>query len=461
MAIDFCGDTCAIQIAASSVIDNVFAGGGTFTGWVHARTSGPTTLGRFMDKSANDFTEDGWSVFYDDSAVPNAFIFVQDFTTGTGRWRTPDETMVLNTWQHIAVTYNRDSDANVPLLYIDGVSQFVSEFTAASGTAEDDSGEILTIGAHSPSDMDHPFDGYMEDLRLYDRILDPAEIEIIANGNGVDGIIDGLLGRWPMVDTPVGVSGQDFNVPNDLVNEDDFSTIVVPMNNILDDDLMFLFLASGGTTPTPEVITTPSGWTLINSGNTDLNASGQSTPSMWVFRKVADGESASVTVTGDQSCTKIATIVGLRGIAAVVEDVVSTINLGSGTAPVAPSVTAGGNVTVFRFCVADDNDVEDTNATAHPAGLNARRALGITGFGSNGVSFILSTELLASGSTGTRTFALGATEEWGCLTITILGGQGATNAYLKDYSNNDLGSTFIGGTPVTAVRPDLKGRRSL
>jgi hypothetical protein len=69
-------------------------------------------------------------IYYDN--VSGAKIEVQrGWSTQAGFWRA---TMPTASWHHVCVTYDGSSTANVPVIYVDGVSQTVTTATAPSGT---------------------------------------------------------------------------------------------------------------------------------------------------------------------------------------------------------------------------------------------------------------------------------------------------------------------------------------
>ena len=79
-------------------------------------------------------------------------------------------------------------------LYVDGVAIATETATAGSGALDDDSSYDLLIGNRSDSARD--FDGYIGDLRIYDRALSAAEIKAIYMYDGHDGIVHSLISRW-------------------------------------------------------------------------------------------------------------------------------------------------------------------------------------------------------------------------------------------------------------------------
>lgn len=455
MGLEFDGAVDAVNLGSPAALDNIWDGGATVCGWIFVRSFGEGDAGRLLDKSSDGGASDGWRINPNDSAFTAALEFIRDFSTTRGRWHSGDNTITLNQWIHVLLTYDSGATANDPDIYLGGVLATVVEVDTPVGAATDDSGELLTMGNLAIDDTVRGFDGFIADTRIYNRILSATEAAVIANGHGIDGIVNGLVARWPCSDS-IDVSGQDFlsEAGQDTVGSSASLTLNVPGHE--DGDTLIMVLASGGDAGgTPENITTPAGWTHINVGQTDLPATA-STASVWVYRRTASSEPATYVVSGNQTTTKVGTIMSFKGIATS-EDVSSPINTGTSTSPVAPSVVAGDNAMALRICCVDDGAITPDDASNFPAGINSRRAIEDTGVG-NGVGLLVATELVDSGATGTRTFTI-TSDEWGCLTITFLGGQGATTAYLRDVSDNALPSNFQGTAVFREEQPPIKRRR--
>ena len=78
---------------------------------------------------------------------------------------------------HVAVTMDRSSVNNNPKIYIDGVSQIVTEYNAPSGTFNTDSSDLWAIGDIVTDTNFKSFDGMLYSLLVYDRILSDEEIQ--------------------------------------------------------------------------------------------------------------------------------------------------------------------------------------------------------------------------------------------------------------------------------------------
>ncbi len=85
---------------------------------------------------------------------------------GTRKFET-DQNLQTDTWYHIAATFHNDNDE--VRLYLDG---------SPAGTWSTSAEPLLnTEGLHiGTSQFDEDWDGKLDDLRIYDRVLSPDEI---------------------------------------------------------------------------------------------------------------------------------------------------------------------------------------------------------------------------------------------------------------------------------------------
>lgn len=178
-ALDFDGSDDVVTVHSNDKISNIFKEGGTIASWIYLEDWGEGNLGRIVDKSNSTNAANGFSFLVSDSG--DELRFSRGFSTSRGRWDAPDSSLSLNTWHHVAVTYDENSSSNDPRLFIDGVSVTVTESTSPSGTATTDTSLALNIGNYS--DGSRTFDGLIDDVRLYDRILQDHEIAALAAGH--------------------------------------------------------------------------------------------------------------------------------------------------------------------------------------------------------------------------------------------------------------------------------------
>ena len=88
--------------------------------------------------------------------------------------------MPYNQWSHVCVSYDESSPSNDPVLYINGVASIVVEDTAPTGSADSLSSQPQAIGVltDNSSFIDY-FDGVIDEVRLYNRILSASEVKAL------------------------------------------------------------------------------------------------------------------------------------------------------------------------------------------------------------------------------------------------------------------------------------------
>jgi hypothetical protein len=106
----------------------------------------------------------------------------------------------LGDWHHVAMTYDGSGTAA-------GVRVFVNGALAATDVAVDALGTSIATGA--PLRVGHkaggrPYNGQIDDLRVYERVLTPAEVETLAVHEPARAIVSGVRGkRSPAEETEV------------------------------------------------------------------------------------------------------------------------------------------------------------------------------------------------------------------------------------------------------------------
>jgi hypothetical protein len=179
---EFDGSLDIATVTADATINNIFDGGGTAAVWVNVQSDGGADTGRILDKRASS---GGWFVLTLGEVSGECKIrFSMDFTTTDMRVDTTALEITLNTWHHIAVTYDSSSDTTDPIMYIDGtaltIGSGLTEVLNSSGTAVSDASKNLVFA--NVAARNRGFDGSMCDVRLYDSILSAATIGNLANG---------------------------------------------------------------------------------------------------------------------------------------------------------------------------------------------------------------------------------------------------------------------------------------
>ena len=123
----------------------------------------------------------------------NRFGWVVLDTTGAGL--EVNSTMLYNQWAHICGTC---SSGGTSRLYVNGVETANGSF---AGRTLNQSNNGIHIGANrNGTDVGEFWQGYLHDLRVYDRVLTAEEINTIYTTRGKDRILSGLRVRCPLSD---------------------------------------------------------------------------------------------------------------------------------------------------------------------------------------------------------------------------------------------------------------------
>lgn len=159
-----------------------------------------TSAGGHTVIASNPGAQSDWYLSYFDT--PNLTFFLKRATTN-GTW-TGTANLTVGTWYHVAVSYDRSSTANDPVIYLNGSSVGISETSTPAGTAQDDSASTLYSGGLGTSTPLSTLS--VADLRVYNRILTLAEIEDIRNSKSFCDNDYGLVFHAPFLGVAGGVS---------------------------------------------------------------------------------------------------------------------------------------------------------------------------------------------------------------------------------------------------------------
>ena len=179
--LDFAGyqssPTDNVKINDTAAIQNIFDGGGTIAGWIYVRSDGEANVGGIVNKEAGN---KGWTLRVEgESSGLVDLHFGHLFSSDDGEWEA-QALLTINAWHHVAATYDNGSTSNNPLIYIDGVSQTVTEIFAPTGTRDSDVGADLYIGTNFIDSS--TFDGLIAQIQLWTTIESAAEILALFNG---------------------------------------------------------------------------------------------------------------------------------------------------------------------------------------------------------------------------------------------------------------------------------------
>lgn len=140
----------------------------TVSAWIYPRSFGGANLARIIDKSDTD----GYLLLLNNTTGSKALYFLYG-SSPVGV--TYDNAITLNTWQHVLCTL---SGLSVNC-YLNGVSLGSYQFGSAPSSGSNAS---LGIGGKS-SDNTRQFDGYIDEVRIYNRALSASEVLQLYNSS--------------------------------------------------------------------------------------------------------------------------------------------------------------------------------------------------------------------------------------------------------------------------------------
>ena len=168
----FDGTNDVISVATDATIEDIFDGGGTVIMWINPASGGEGGNARFLDHSNNGVV--GWYLRGEAEAAGKLKIRMFIPFSGDDRNQVTDSTeLTLNTWSHVATTYNSDNTTNVPILYVNTIPVTLSSATP-TGTRDSNTGIDLLLGDSVASVAS--INGTMGEVRFYSDFLTPAEI---------------------------------------------------------------------------------------------------------------------------------------------------------------------------------------------------------------------------------------------------------------------------------------------
>jgi len=166
-ALNFPAGASVVNVGAKAGLANLNRTGFTVTAWINVRSGGSSA--RIVDKDDNSI---GW-FFKMTSATTVQFV-----SDNGGPSRSSSGAIAANTWQHVAASWTGSTAASGAHVYVNGN---LADGAGVDGTGSpgDDSGTPLSIGNRA-SALDRGFDGAIDDLRIYPRVLSAAEIKTLA-----------------------------------------------------------------------------------------------------------------------------------------------------------------------------------------------------------------------------------------------------------------------------------------
>ena len=157
-----------------------FTSGGTITAWFYQREGGDRYQ-RIVDKSNSNGGANGYSLLAD--PVERSLIILVD----RSQYRTDPDVFELNEWTHVAAVIGADDFA----IYVNGKKQN-GAFVAGAAQLPPDVETEMRLGRWNHAGG-REFNGFLDDIRMINRGLDPLKIEDIVVESSA-----GMVGHWKL-----------------------------------------------------------------------------------------------------------------------------------------------------------------------------------------------------------------------------------------------------------------------
>jgi len=195
-----------VVAAASSETVTDDMGAMTISAWIKPDTMGEGGAdGRIVDKTTGDFVN-GW-ILHTSGSVPTIEFFV-DYA-GNDLYKTAAlNSIILNRWNHVTVTWDGSTSASNIHIYVDGKE--VGTYASQDGTSTRNSDSTAAIRVGNDPTGAHTFDGTMDELKIYNFVKTASQIKADFASRGASKgtsaqfgpdqkwLSDGLVGYWKM-----------------------------------------------------------------------------------------------------------------------------------------------------------------------------------------------------------------------------------------------------------------------
>ncbi len=163
----------AVNAGSQSSLDNLSSF--SVSGWIFPHTSGEGAKGRIIEKADADTPTNGWTLSTGGAAGSYRIEFEVDYDGTNLKRSSGNNSITPNAWQHIVFTWDGSSSASGAKIYINGVEASYGTTQNAIGSRVSDAVQSLKIGNSLATTR--TFDGIIDELRIYNRVLTASEIQ--------------------------------------------------------------------------------------------------------------------------------------------------------------------------------------------------------------------------------------------------------------------------------------------
>ena len=190
----FDGTNDSVVIDSTTVIDNIFDGGGSVSIWYRYEGMGGSNNGRLISKDGATLNK-GWQIFHNTGGkLLYAFKGSSGTTEATINFT---HSIYDDVWRHMVIVYDTgDLESAQPTIYIDNAVKGVTGASLATDAYDTDASVDLYLG--NMRSYDRSWLGGIDEVSFWDKKLDASEVSAIYN-NRVPTDLSGesnLVGYW-------------------------------------------------------------------------------------------------------------------------------------------------------------------------------------------------------------------------------------------------------------------------
>ncbi len=172
-SLEFDGADDIVTIPDNDILDG--QGPLTYSAWIRPQSLGENNNGRIVGKYS------GTGIYRPDFSIAATYALLFRFDGSTTLLRqTANNSVAFTQWRHVAVTWDGTTTATGIHIYVNGAEATYA--TTTDGVSLND-GAALNYYIGNTTTIDRTFDGHIDDLRIYNRVLSSEEIAVLATGN--------------------------------------------------------------------------------------------------------------------------------------------------------------------------------------------------------------------------------------------------------------------------------------
>lgn len=175
-ALSFNGANSVVNFGSPAALTNISSF--TWTLWAMAAGEMSRGIGPVLEKGSGSYAAKSFAFGALQSSSPRTVSASVRASGATAIVEAAIGSYDQGVWAHWTITYDDAGDRKIRL-YKNGVEVAYRVQTAASGTLVSDAGLNLALGS-TPDSQFFAFNGTIDDVRIFNRVLTPAEIQTVA-----------------------------------------------------------------------------------------------------------------------------------------------------------------------------------------------------------------------------------------------------------------------------------------